>query len=323
MTSIFRCAYDLLGVALVGGLVGWIIVSASVSGGDPTPQVSLLLATTGAYVLGRLLGSRLPTVVAGAVAAAVLIFVSVTGADAISGRPLAPPLGYGNANAALYVQGVAAAAMVAVSAGRLVIRTVAWLAAIALTGVAVMTGSVAGTALAMGCLVAALLAPRLDRRVATAALVIVMAAIIGTATLGATYGSAAASRAAAVVSERRVVLWHDAVTLAREHPAFGVGSGRFDDTSPTALRDHDARWTHSAYLQTVAETGLPGAALLGTLVVWLYGALRRSARDPRLVVLATASTTALALHAAIDYVAHFAAVPLATAVLVGLGTGRR
>ena len=75
--------------------------------------------------------------------------------------------------------------------------------------------------------------------------------------------------------------------------------------APTALADADARWAHSAYLQVGAETGVIGAALLGLVLLWVFGALYRSRQDERLIVIGTAAVTALAVHAAIDYVAHF------------------
>jgi O-antigen ligase len=96
----------------------------------------------------------------------------------------------------------------------------------------------------------------------------------------------------------------------------------FAETSPTALTDADARWAHSAYLQVAAETGVMGVVLLGTLLSWVFGALFRSRQDIRLIVIGTAAATALAVHAAIDYVAHFPAVVIIAALLAGLASAR-
>jgi O-antigen ligase len=71
-----------------------------------------------------------------------------------------------------------------------------------------------------------------------------------------------------------------------------------------------------------AETGVVGAVLLGLILLWVFGALFRSRQDLRLIVIGTAAATALAVHAAIDYVAHFPAVVIIAALLAGLASCR-
>ena len=110
--------------------------------------------------------------------------------------------------------------------------------------------------------------------------------------------------------------------IAADEPVFGVGPGFFAQASPTALADADARWAHSAYLQVGAETGVIGAALLGLVLLWVFGALYRSRQDERLIVIGTAAVTALAVHAAINYVAHFPALVIIAALLAGLASAR-
>jgi O-antigen ligase len=124
------------------------------------------------------------------------------------------------------------------------------------------------------------------------------------------------------LSARRTALWRDAMEIIADEPVFGAGPGMFAGTGPTALADADARWAHSAYLQAGAETGVIGAVLLGLLLLWVYGALFRSRQDMRLIVIGTAAITAFAVHAAIDYVAHFPAVVIVAALLAGLAGSR-
>jgi O-antigen ligase len=313
--------YDVLGVLLVAAFCYWTVATATVSGGDPEPRVLLVLAATGCYVLGRLAADRAALVVAGLTSLAVLGAAVSGGRHAISGGALAPPLGYGNADGALYALGVAAAAMVAVAAGPIVLRLGFGLLGLVLLSLTAATRSLTATVLAIGIVVAALAAPWLRRRVTGLAVGTVAVAVAITVAAGMAHGTAAVDPVERVLSERRTVLWHEALELTARDPMFGVGPGRFAEESPTALADADARWAHSAYLQTAAESGIPGGTLLAALLLWSYGALRRSRQDARLVVMGTATGTALGLHAAIDYVAHFPAVVLTAALLVGLTSG--
>jgi O-antigen ligase len=321
MSRIRVRSYDRLGILLFTAFAGWTVASAANRGGDPAPTVLLVLATAGAYILGRLAGARIPLLTAGLTAIVVLGAAVSGGWHAVSGGALAPPLGYGNADGALYALGVAAAAMVSIVARALVLRAGFGLLALVLLGLTAVTRSVTATVLAIGIVVAALTARWLGRRVTVLAAVAVVAAVAATAVVGLAYGSPALEPVERVVTERRAVLWHDAVQITIREPVFGIGPRGFAVQSPTAIGDADALWAHSAYLQTAAETGIPGAALLAALLLWSYGALRRSAAEPRLVAIGTAAGTSFAVHAAVDYVAHFPAVVLAAGLLVGLAGG--
>jgi O-antigen ligase len=315
--------YDRVGLALVAIFAGWSVLSAVVAGGNPWPPLALTAAATAVYAGGRTWGSRDPVLVSALIVFGILVSVVVAGPRAISGSPLAPVLGYANANAALYTLGVVAATIIATFADRRFIRWLGAVLALAMLALAVINTSQAAVVLAIAVLLAALTARWLGRWVALVAPLLVLAAIATTVVLGATHGTATLAPLEEELTERRTVLWQEALDIVAAEPVFGVGPGGFAETSPTALADADARWAHSAYLEVAAETGVPGLVLLLALLWWVYGSLYRSRQDPRLVVIGTAGITALAIHAAVDYVAHFPAVVLIAAIVAGLASSRR
>jgi hypothetical protein len=72
--------------------------------------------------------------------------------------------------------------------------------------------------------------------------------------------------------------WRIAWGQFTDHPIDGIGAGNFDTTYFVERRtDEDVRQAHSIELQTLGDTGLIGAILLGTaLFAILLGALRRA-----------------------------------------------
>jgi O-antigen ligase len=301
-------------------------MSAAVQRADAVPQVAVLIAATSAYAIGRILGKRNPVPVAMVVALGVLTAAVASGSRAFAGGPLDPPLGYANANGALYALGVAAAAIVATLAEPAWIRWLFGGLAVVLLGLTVVSGSQAATVLAGGILVVALaarwLGRRLGRWLALLAPLIVVGTIALTVIVGLTHGSSALPLVEQALTERRAVLWQEALEITAGNPIFGVGPGMFAETSPTAIADADARWAHSAYLQVGAETGILGVALLVALVLWVYGAVYRSRQDPRLVAIGAAAATAFAVHAAIDYIVHVPVLVIVAGLLTGLVSSR-
>jgi len=312
--------YDALGAALAAAFAAWIVVSAAARTGNPWPQIALVVASVASYVIGRTLGGRRPVFVAAIIVVTILAGTVASGPAALSGAALAPPLGYGNANGALFTLGVAAACVVAQLANKEPVRLVAGVLAVVLLGLAVATLSKTAALLAGGILLIAMVAHRLGRWIALVAPVVVAATVAATVVLGLTHGSPPSMFEE--LSERRTLLWREAMDITADEPVFGVGPGMFAQTSPTALADTDARWAHSAYLQIGAETGAIGVTLLGMLILWIFGSLYRSQQDERLIAIGTAAVAALAIHAAIDYVAHFPAIVVIGAILAGIATGR-
>ena len=312
--------YDAAGIALAAAFAAWTVISAVVRAGNPWPQLALLAAAVAAYVIGRVQGGRRPVFVPAAIVVSILIGTVAGGPAALSGGPLAPPLGYANANGALYTLGVAASCAVAILANKEPVRLVAGVLAVVFVGLAVLTLSKTAVVLSAGILLIGFVAHRLGRWVAVVAPVVVLTTFAATVVLGLTHGSLPSLLEE--LSERRTLLWQEAMEITAQESVFGVGPGMFAQTSPTALADADARWAHSAYLQVAAETGIVGALLLGLLLSWAFGALYRSRQDLRLVVLGTAAVTALAVHATIDYVAHFPVVVIAAALLAGVASSK-
>lgn len=316
-------AYDLLGIVLVAAFAVWMVVSAVVRGANPGPQLAMLAVATAAYLAGRTRGGERPVFVAGAIVSSILIVTVLSGPGAVSGGPVAPPLGYANANGALFTLGVAAAAIVAILANKELVRRPAGVLTVVLLALTAATTSRAAVVLATAVMLIVLVTHRLGRWMVVTGPVLVAGAIATAITLGLTQDAPALRVLERGLSARRTVLWHEALEMIRDNPVFGVGPGMFSETSPTALRDADATWAHSAYLQVGAETGVLGLLLLVSLLVWAFGALYRSRQDVRLIIIAAAGTTAVAVHAAIDYLAHFPVVVAVAALLTGLASSRQ
>jgi len=316
---------DAVGVGLAAALAAWIAVSAAVGDGNPLPQIALLVMTCAAYAAGRHFGNdRRSTIRAAAsVVLAILMGVVLSGPDALSGAPLAPPLGYGNANGSLYVLGAAAAVLVALSAKPETVRATAGLFAGVFLFLAAMTLSKAATALAMGLILVTLVIRQLPRWFVFAGPLVITGTFAVTAALGLTHGRSIAPSLVDQLSERRSQLWRESIEIIAANPVFGVGPGMFAHKSPTAMSDSDARWAHSAYFQVATELGVVALVLLGLLLLWVFVAIYRSQQSDRLAIIGAAAVTALAVHAAIDYIAHFPAVVAIAALLAGLTSSRQ
>jgi O-Antigen ligase len=126
-------------------------------------------------------------------------------------------------------------------------------------------------------------------------------------------------------SNGRVELWRLAIREYHTAPLTGTGAGTYElwwnQHRPEAAQILDA---HSLYLETMAELGLVGLALLGAaLLIPLSGAFRR--RHAPLVPFAAAAFVAWAVHAGVDWDWEITAVTLtalacATVLVDGVGT---
>ena len=107
------------------------------------------------------------------------------------------------------------------------------------------------------------------------------------------------------------VAWHDVV----DNPLLGSGAGTFGDyLRHDASVSHVARDAHNVYLETLAELGPIGLALLATaLVIPLLGL---GGRQEPVVAAAGGAYAAFLVHAGLDWDWEFAAV-----VLAGLSAG--
>jgi hypothetical protein len=164
----------------------------------------------------------------------------------------------------------------------------------------------------------------LPRWAPAAAATIVLALAVGFVAVaagerrGAPRGATAA-RFGSVESDR-YAYWRVARTVWADHPLRGAGSGSFRvawlHDRPFAVSAHDA---HSLYLETAAELGLVGLALLGLALGAGAIAARQALRaDPVLCAGPVAVAVAWALHAGIDWDWEMPAVTLPALVLFGV-----
>jgi len=318
---------DLVGFGLFAGTALWLVVAGAASSGDAGPAAALVAMAGAAVLVGRLAASASRILVPAAVAGLALALAFSAGEDLVGGGPLAPPFGYANATGAFCAQAALAGLMLAVATRRPGPQIAGTIAALGFASVSVGT-SVAAAILVVALGVIALAAWLLGAPRGAVALMggAFLAAVIVTAAVGATYSPDDPGRLGAIaqdsVGERRALLWRDAVDIMREHPVIGAGPGSFRELSPTALDDRDAVWAHHGFLQVGAETGVPGFLLLVALFVWGFARLWAGPPDA-ITALGAASLAALGIHASIDYVMHFPAIPLAAAVLVGAATAAR
>jgi O-antigen ligase len=119
-----------------------------------------------------------------------------------------------------------------------------------------------------------------------------------------------------------------AVDMVRDYPVFGAGAGSFY-TAFTRYRGPGVKpfydHAHNDYLQILAETGIVGAALVGSLALWalVLGVLALSRRrDPLargLAVAVVMGVCALGIHSTVDFNLQIPANALAFVVLLAYG----
>ena len=316
-----------IGAAAWVAAAAWTFVSSAISGGNPWPTVGVIAAAGGsfaaAWTLGRIKRWAAPGAVLVAAGSLALRF------DVASRRPTGGPFGYVNATGAFYLLGAFAGLMIAAASERAAVRATGVIGAIACATVPFAGGSVAAALLSVAVpAIALVLTAVWSARAAIAVLAgLTAATFVGSIALGATYphASRAGGFARAVttaLTDRRVVLWSEALDLTASRPVAGVGPGRFAFESPTALEDRDARWAHNGFLQQGAETGVPGLVLMLLIFTWTFAVVSRS-RPDTFAVLGAAAIAAIGIAACIDYIFHFPAIPVAAAALAGAAASPR
>jgi O-antigen ligase len=314
---------DRVGLLLTVGLVGWLTLAGALSEEPALAPAALAAGAAVAFAVGRASAARWRERPALAVVLVAAVLLAWAWPDVVDGRPMGRPLGYANATAALAVQAVAAASILAASSRTRTMRIIGVAAAAAFAAVPFVLGSIAGALLASVVIaVGAFGRLRRWRPLSAVALAVAFFSILlGTVALGATYeNDGRASLIEVVLSERRPALWKDALQQIGREPILGVGIGRFDDESQVARSDRDARWAHHEFLQVSAESGLVGGLLLVALVVWAIATTGRDGVDPPRAAIAAAAVAALAVHSCVDYVLRFPIVPVCAAFLLGLST---
>jgi O-antigen ligase len=268
--------------------------------------------------------ARRPAIAAAGVVGAAVGVLVVDASVLLRYEPRGGPFGYVNATAAFAAQACVAALLLATLA-RGALRGIG-VGAAALCAIMIVATRSWTAAVALP--VAILLAIGVDKarggRAAVAACGgLFVAVLVATVVLGAWGRGGPLDRPVdAAISDTRVALWHDALALTAEHPILGVGPGGFAPASAAARSDPDLGWAHNEFLQSGAETGLPGYALVVAAFLWGFLALAAGHPD-RVSALTAAGLATLGIHASVDYVLHFPAVAAVGAAVVGIGLGAK
>lgn len=155
------------------------------------------------------------------------------------------------------------------------------------------------------------------------------AAATGLALLVLILGIASAHTAIGAITDARLTFddperaasFHAALNVFGHHPIIGAGPSLPTLTWVSESGTSVYRFAHNEYLQVLAELGTIGGLLLAALLLMvvrrLYRALRRNGAVSAGVL---AATTALAVHAGLDFVWHIPAIPLLAAALIGLAS---
>jgi O-antigen ligase len=327
-TTRVRRVLDLIGLGLIVAIVGWAYLVSRTSGEPAERFVSLILGVCATLVVARVLERYLPRsvpvltlcVVAG-------FFVSAWLRTDAWGNPL----DYANASAALAVLAVVSAFMLLEPGSTWLLRILLGVpGAVVFAVTPFLINARTAAILVVALLIAFVLgiALRWPRWGIVLAGVVLAIAILTTSWLGASYGRGSASLPVEVadssLSEARLRLWQDAISIAADHPWTGVGWGGFATASPLARSDEDLRFAHNEFLQQAAESGFPGLLLTISLFGWGFARLYVSRNSSAIALLGALGLSAAGIAGSVDYVLRFPAVSLAVAALVGAAqAGRR
>ncbi|NEA98602.1 hypothetical protein G3I78_05835 [Streptomyces sp. SID13726] len=318
-----RNVSDVVGVLVLGACATWSLITAAAHDGRPEGVLLALLAVAAGYAAGRISGALLP--VAAPCAAALTGLGLAVGLPRLSSGPeIVAPLGHAGATAALLTLATGAVCCAAWATGSPAFRIVLRLTAVGITVTAAVLGSLSGLVTCAVVVLCSLAAGRMPHRgPGIAGLAAAATAVTGLtwAVAGNAVPDGLAESLRGQLTPHRIDLWHDALRLAREDTALGVGPGRFGELSSTATRTlvSDGK-PHSAPLQLAAEQGLVGVVLLAAGFCWLLYALWRSPRPTPLVLTAGATLTALAAIAAVGNALSFTTVSVGAGLLAGLAT---
>ena len=169
--------------------------------------------------------------------------------------------------------------------------------------------------LGAGLTMAAALAAR--PRLAAAALVAASLLVAGAAGLAGGLDAVGGSRMT-LASPDRANEAAAAVRVGAEHPLTGAGPGQV----VLSWRDGDGRrlvahYAHNEYLQTWAELGAIGVALVLVLLASVAREIKRADVSP-VRAAAGAGVAAVAFHSGMDFLWHIPAIPLICAALVAV-----
>jgi len=318
-----RNVSDVTGVIVLGACAVWSLITAAARGGRPEGMLLAVLAVAAGYASGRILGALLPVAAPGA-GALVGLGLGIAAPHLTAGPQVVSPLGHTGATTALLTLSAGAACCAAWAARPPALRLALRLLAVGIAVTAAVLGSTTGFAACTGVLLCSLAADRMRRRALGLAGLALAAALV----TGATWAVAEdvlpdglTTSLEGQLTQHRILLWRDALDMARRDPALGVGPGRFAELSPTVTQSlsPDGR-PHSAPLQQAAEQGLVGVTLLAAVFCWVLYALWRAPRSTPIALTAGAALTALAVVAAVGNALSFTAVTAGAGLLAGIAT---
>jgi len=122
------------------------------------------------------------------------------------------------------------------------------------------------------------------------------------------------------LGSNRYDFWRVALDEFRDHPLAGTGSRGWDVAYLEHGRsDETPRRSHSLELDTAAELGLVGLALLALAFIPLFAGLLRRAREDLLAAGLLGAAAYFAVHSAGDWIWTFPAVGVVFFLLAGIG----
>lgn len=312
-------------MVVLGACAVWSLITATAHDGRPEGVLLAVLAVAAGYASGRIFGALLP-VAAPCVGALAGLGLALTAPHTTPGPQLTAPLGHTGATAALLALSTGAACCAAWATRRPAQRLALRLLAVGIVVTAAVLGSTTGCAAGAGVLLCSLAAVRMRRRALGLGGLALAAALVTGATWAIAESVLPDGLAASLegqLTEHRILLWRDALHLARRNPALGVGPGRYGELSPTVTQSllPDGK-PHSAPLQQAAEQGVVGVALLAAVFCWVLYALWRSPRPTTIALTAGAALTALAVIASLGNALSFTTVTAGAGLLAGLATAR-
>lgn len=310
---------------VLGACAVWSLITATAHDGRPEGVLLAVLAVAAGYASGRILGALLP-VAAPCVGALAGLGLALTAPHTTPGPQITTPLGHAGATAALLALATGAACCAAWAARSPALRLALRLLAVGITVTAAVLGSIAGCVAGAGVLLCSLASGRIRRRALGLGGLALAAALVTGATWAIAENVFPAGLTVSLegqLTRHRVLLWHDALHLARRNPALGVGPGRYGELAPTVTQSllPDGK-PHSAPLQQAAEQGVAGVTLLAAAFCWVLYSLWRSPRSTPIALTAGAALTALAAIASVGNALSFTTVTAGAGLLAGLAAAR-
>lgn len=314
------------GALVFAAAAGWLAVAGAADHASMWAAPVLVLVSGLTVGVCWVVSARRPLLVPAIVIGVAAALILADPGSFLHYSPRLGPFGYANATAAFFAQAAVAAVMLAAASRRVPARVAGVVGAVVFGWVVVVTRSWTAIVLLPGLILLAITLARTRGSRTAVATCGCLAGVVLTATLlmgawgGGTGGGTVDRIVRSTISQDRVALWNDALTIVAREPFLGVGVGGFAAASQTASADVDLRWAHNEFLQTAAEAGLIGFVLLIGVFVWGFYGLW-TVPSHVITALAAASLALLAIHSSVDHVLRVPGVALVGSAVLGVGLG--